>query len=160
MELRRWHDRFCPTLFHTYVNPGTYIATLTVTDDRGGTDLATVSIGVTQNTTAVIRIQSITLALLASGGNNKQIRSTVKVTNLAGAAIADVTVSGTWSGKTTGNASAVTDANGYAVITSRSIKGNGSVTFTVNNLLKSGFTYSPANNVVGKSATLSFAPER
>ena len=145
---------------HTYSNPGNYTATLTVTDNRGGTSAANVGIVVTQNTATVIRIQSITLAVQAGSGNNKTVRSTVKVTNIANPAvgIAGVTVSGSWSGKVTGNASAVTDVNGNAVITSKSIKGSGSVTFTVNNLVKSGYTYSPASNVSGKSATISFAP--
>ncbi len=148
------------TVSHTYANPGNYTATLTVTDNRGGTATASVAIAVTQNPATGIRIQSITLAVQAGGGNNKTVRSTVKVTNLANpaVAVAGVTVSGTWSGKVTGNASAVTDANGNAVMTSKSFKGSGSVTFTVKNLVKSGYTYDPTKNVSGTSATISFAP--
>ena len=145
------------TVQKTYTGIGNYTATLTVTDNRGGTGTTTVGIQTQQDPNAVVRVQSIALAAVSVAGG-KQVRATVKITNPAGAAISGATVAGNFSGAVTGSGTATTDASGNAVITSKKFK-KGAVTFTVTGVTKSGFTYSPAQNIV-TSASIAAAEGR
>ncbi|NOT25266.1 MAG: PKD domain-containing protein [Acidobacteria bacterium] len=128
----------------TYSTPGTYTATLTVTDNRGGTGNASVQIVVSQNPALVMRVGSITMALVSSNAGPSG-RATVKIVNASGQPVQGATVTGNWTGlvKETGNAT--TDANGNAVLTSRSSKKKG--TFTITNVTRSGYTYNASANV-------------
>jgi hypothetical protein len=73
---------------------------------------------------------------------------TVLVENAAHAPVAGVTVSGAWSGGFTGTGQCVTGATGACNLTSGNIRLplNSSVTFTVNNLVKAGYSYNTAAN--------------
>ena len=55
---------------------------------------------------------------------------------------------GSFNSVVAGTATATTDANGNAVLSSRRSKKSGSVTFTVTNVTKSGTTYNAAANLV------------
>jgi PKD repeat protein len=131
---------------HTYQSPGSYTATLTVTDSRGAAASVLVAVQATSNPANTIRVNSIALGLLDSQGG-RSVRATVKVTNLSGNPVTGVAVTGNWTGAVTGPGSAVTDASGNAVITSKRFKKSGSVTLTVSGLAKSGLTYSSAQNL-------------
>jgi len=137
---------------HTYQSAGTYTATLTVTDNTGATASTTVQVQATQTSSGTIRVQSIGLALVRHASGDA-VRATVKVTDTAGLPVAGVTVSGSFNSIVSGTATATTDANGNAVLTSRKSKRSGNVTFSVTNLAKSGYTYSAAQNVQS-SATI------
>jgi PKD repeat protein len=143
---------------HTYTGVGNYTATLTVTDNRGGTATTTAGIQTQQNPNSVMRVQSIALAAQAVAGG-KQVNATVKITNpTSSAAISGATVTGNFSGAVTGSGTATTDANGNAVIASKKFK-KGTVTFTVTGVSKSGFSYSPSLNLV-TSASIAAAEGR
>jgi serralysin len=130
----------------TYSTPGTYVAMLTVTDNRGGTDSETVSIVVTQNPALVMHVGSITMSLLtASSGTSA--RATVRILNASGQPVSGARVSGNWTGLVKSSSSAVTDANGNAVLTSRASKKKGTFTITVSGVTRSGSTYNPSANV-------------
>ena len=61
--------------------------------------------------------------------------------------LANVRVRGAWSGGATGNAQCITGSDGTCTLTkSRLPRSASSVTFTVNNLTRSGYTYTPAAN--------------
>ena len=67
-----------------------------------------------------------------------------------------VFVEGSWSNGTNGGASCTTDASGNCSVEKGNLKQNvSSVTFTVTNLTKSGFTYEPADNVGSASVVVS-----
>ena len=61
--------------------------------------------------------------------------------------VQNATVSGDWSEIVNGASSANTDAQGVATLNSPKTKSSGSITFTVTDVVKSGFTYDPNANV-------------
>jgi hypothetical protein len=81
--------------------------------------------------------------------NNKSWRALVTVTvhNDTHAAVANATVSGTWSGGLTGTGTCVTNASGVCTITSANISTrNASATFTVSSISASGYAYQASSN--------------
>ena len=61
--------------------------------------------------------------------------------------VANATVSGNWSNGASGSASCVTNSSGQCSVSKSNIsRGKSSVTFTVNNVTRSGFTYNSSNN--------------
>ena len=72
---------------------------------------------------------------------------TITVHNASHNLVANAIVSGKWSNGATGTASCTTGSNGQCTITKSGI-GNGKnrVTFTVNNVTRTNFTYAPSNN--------------
>ena len=81
--------------------------------------------------------------------NKKNWRAVVTVTvhNASHQPLAGATVSGNWSGGLTGSGSCVTNASGVCSITSANIStSKASVTFTVNNVTASGYTYQASSN--------------
>jgi PKD repeat protein len=143
------------TVAHTYQNVGSYTATLTVTDNRGGIATTAVPVQTQQDPNKFVRVASISLSSVTVTGG-KQVKATVKITNPSNQVVSGATVTGQFSGAVTGTGNAVTDASGNALITSKKFK-KGTVTFTVTGVVKSGYVYSPAQNVV-TSATISAAP--
>ena len=73
---------------------------------------------------------------------------TVQVLDETGAAVANATVSGVWSGSYTGSASCTTDSNGVCIVLSSKTKVASPVTFTVSGLTASGYVYDASMNVV------------
>ncbi len=72
---------------------------------------------------------------------------TVTVLDQNNAVVSGVTVTGTWSGAANGTTSCITGSNGTCSMSAQNMTGS-SVTFTVTNLVKSGYTYNPSANVV------------
>ena len=61
--------------------------------------------------------------------------------------VANATITGAWSNGASGTASCTTNSNGQCTVSKSSISnGNHSVTFTINNVTRSGSTYNSANN--------------
>ena len=132
---------------HTYTSVGTFVATLTVTDNRGGTNSTSKTISVQDDPNAIAYVGAIAMhAVSSSGGPYAQ--ATVSIQRANGAPVAGATVTGTWSGLVSGSASGVTDANGRVVFKSKKVaKKSGTITFSVTNVTASGLTYSPSSNV-------------
>jgi PKD repeat protein len=140
---------------HTYQSAGTYTATLTVTDNAGASANTTVQVQVAQNPSAVIRVQTIARAILTQP-SGKSVQATVRVTDPTGNPISGATVNGSFNNIVSGPATATTDANGNAVLTSKRSKKSGTVTFTVTGLAKSGYTYDASQNLQ-TSATIALS---
>lgn len=130
---------------YTYNNVGNYTATLTVTDNSGAQSSSSVAISVQQNQNAVIFVNNISMSLVKSGRNTAG-QAVITVYDGNGAPRPNVTVSGRWSGLTTGNVTGTTNSSGQVVFTSSSTKNRGTFTFTVTNLSASGYTYNSARN--------------
>jgi len=131
----------------TYSTPGTYTATLTVTDNRGGTGTASTQIVVSQNQALVMHVASITMALV-QGAPGTSARATVRIVNGNGQPVQGATVSGNWTGLAKSTSTATTDANGNAVLTSKASRKKGTFTIAVTGVTRSGYTYSASANVV------------
>jgi PKD repeat protein len=142
------------TVQHSYAGIGNFTATLTVTDNRGGSSSANTAVSTLQDPSKQMRVSSLALAAVSVAGG-KQVKATIKITNPSNIAISGAMVTGNFSGAVTGTGSASTDANGNAVITSKKFK-KGTVTFTVTGVVLSGYVYSPGLNLAN-SATISAA---
>ena len=92
-------------------------------------------------------------------GKNTFVKAVANVTvhDGAGAPLGDATVYGAWSGATSDSDSGVTGADGKVTVQSDEVKklSKGSTfTFTVNNILKEGWSYAPdTNNETSDSVT-------
>ncbi len=131
---------------HTYNGVGSYTATLTVTDNRGGTNARALAITVQQNSNTILFVGDIAMQALSSSAGG-YARATVTIRRPDGQPVAGVTVSGKWAGLVKATGAATTDANGRAVLTSKPVKKRGTITFAVTGVAKSGFTYDASRNV-------------
>ncbi len=80
-------------------------------------------------------------------GNRWSATVTITALDQNNAPVSGVVVSGSWSGAKTGTASCTTGTNGACSVTASNMT-RSSVTFTVTNLAKSGYTYNPGANTV------------
>lgn len=129
----------------TYSSPGTYVASLVVTDNSGLASAAdTVTIIVQNNN--VVYVASIAMTL-NSTKQGYAATATVTVRNQNGALVSNAAVTGRWSGLASGSASKTTGRNGTAAFTSSRTKSRGTFTFTVTGITFAGSTYAQALNV-------------
>lgn len=121
---------------------------LTVTDDSGLTAQRSVTITAAAPVATVpMHVGAIAMGLTR---NKAQTRATaaVSVRDGQGNAVPGATVSGQWSGLTSGTGSVVTGSNGVATFTSANSKArSGTFTFRVTGVALSGYAYDSAKNV-------------
>ena len=72
----------------------------------------------------------------------------VRIVDAGGSPVGDATVNGTWSGAVSGSAEITTGSDGYATSYSNWTRSDGTFTFCVDNVTKSGWVYNEAANVV------------
>ncbi len=139
----------------TYSTPGTYAATLLVTDNTGLTDLKSVSIQVSSApaATASMHLQGITVTTTGYKNNQSDATAVVTVLDGSGNKVVGATVNGTWSGVVTGSASSTTGSTGQAAVKSGRTRNTGTFMFTVTSVTLAGYTYSADQNI----ATSGFA---
>uniref|UniRef100_UPI0040577F1D endo-1,4-beta-xylanase n=1 Tax=Candidatus Electronema sp. TaxID=2698783 RepID=UPI0040577F1D len=129
-----------------YKTAGTYPVSLTVKDNTGNVDSEAAVITVGPDLTKVITVQDISISTVKSG-DSTAAQVTVLILNASGQPVSGVRVYGTWSnGLVSGNVSGLTDVNGLVTLTSSYTTKKGAITFTVNNLLKTGFLYDGCQN--------------
>jgi hypothetical protein len=86
-------------------------------------------------------------SVYTNNGRRWQATVTIKVVNQNNAVVSGATVQGNWSNGASGNASCVTNASGLCSVAKSGLRTNvASVRFNVNNVTKSGATYSAAAN--------------
>lgn len=134
-----------PNPSYTYSEAGTYTASLAVYDSTGLSGSAFVVITV-QDLADLLYVSDITMTTSA-GGRGTRATALVTIKDAAGNVKPDATVTGTWSGLTSGSASAKTGAAGTASFTSGWTKKSGTFTFTVTGVSLAGTTYDQLRNV-------------
>ncbi len=130
---------------HLYNAPGTYTASLVVFDAAGLSASAALTILV-QSPSNIIYVSDIAMSKSVSA-RGTSAKAVVTIKDAAGALKANATVTGSWSGLTTGTSSVKTNSSGQATFTSAATKNAGTFTFTVSGVTLSGATYDPARNV-------------
>ena len=98
--------------------------------------------------TNTMHIQSIDMSL-KTAGPNVTANAKVTIVNVSGSPVEGATVSGTWSGATNDTDSGVTGSEGQVSFKSNRLKNlapGTTFTFTVNNVVKDGWTYDSSLN--------------
>ena len=130
---------------HVYPQ-GSHVATLTVTDDQGLSDSATVTIDATPPVaTPLLHVQDITVTL--KGKRKATATAKVEVRDGDGNPISGALVSGSWSGVVSGSSSATTNSSGVASLRSPRTADRGEFRIEVTEVLLSGYAYSEDDNV-------------
>jgi subtilisin family serine protease len=129
---------------------GTYTLTAKATDTSGQTTTSSsVNVTVKNDATSTTTLHCGDLdGVATSSGSNWKATVTVLIHDTNHQPVSGATVTGTWSGGTSGTPpSVITDANGKASFTTGSlVKRIGSVTFSISNVTHSTWPYDSASN--------------
>jgi subtilisin family serine protease len=137
---------------HAYASAGEYTATLTVTDNNGGTSTDMATVAVTDAANNELHVADISMDIKTAGRNTAGV-ATVTIVDANNNPVFGVTVYGYWSGATSDTDSGLTDGNGLVTMTSdfvkRGKKDTSQLTFTFNieDVELTGFSYNPAEDV-------------
>ncbi len=142
---------------HVYATAGNYTATLLVTDNSNGTGSATtapIKVKAVDNVTKSVNVLSVSVTWVKSTFTTGYFLATIKVGDVNEKPISNVVVSVTSSGLTSGSTTATTNAQGIVTIKSPilSSSATGTETFTITNLVLSGYLYNSANNTVSSGS--------
>jgi hypothetical protein len=136
------------TVSKSYTSAGSFLASLTVTDNAGLSNSSSVTVTVTQPATTVsMSVNSFQMTGAVKGGNYSATAS-IRIVDAQGRVVPNATVTGSWSGTVSGNASGLTSSTGTASIKSPTTKTRGTMTFTVKSITANGFTYDSTKNVM------------
>jgi hypothetical protein len=95
---------------------------------------------------SVLHVENIAMSW-SSQGPFFRAYATITIVDDNNDPIEGVTVYGSWSGAFTGDVSGVTNASGQVTVQSGKVKGGGTFTFSVTDVVQVGSTYDPSQNV-------------
>ena len=136
---------------HVFSTAGTFTASLVVFDNTGLSGSSSL-VFTAQSLSSVIFVSGITMTTTSSSGNRTRAAAVVMIKDAAGNPKPNATVTGKWSGLTSGTSSVQTGAAGTATFTSAWTKNSGTFIFTVNGITLTGATYDPARNVMSSAS--------
>lgn len=139
---------------HIYAAAGTYIVALAVTDNGGAADTDTVQVTI-NSAGPSLHVQHIDMSA-RERRNRWKATAQVIIVDSSDTPIKEAVVYGTWSGDVSGSVSKTTNRRGKVKITSDRVSGGGTFTFTVTDVVKSGYVYDSASN--GETSDFIVAP--
>lgn len=136
------------TTTHDYLIVGTYTVILTVTDNDGLTDTDEVIITVTEaGAETSMHVGDLDGVKDIKGkSGNWEVFVTVTIHDDNHDLVANATVTGEWSGATSGTVSGTTGSDGTVTFTTGTMKGGTIVTFIVNNVTHATLSYDISAN--------------
>ena len=134
-----------PNPSHTYTTPGNYTASLVVKDSTGLSGSASVPVTV-QSPPVLVYVSNIAMSKTVSK-RGTQASAVVTVKDAAGNLKANASVTGTWSGLTSGTSTVQTGSTGTAKFSSALTKNAGTFTFKVTGVVLSGSAYDASLNL-------------
>jgi PKD repeat protein len=142
----------------TYSAAGNYTARLTVTDNAGATATATLLIAVAAtppSTMRYVNVSGIRMSWVKSSSTTGYITGTVTILDHAGKPAPNANVTIAASGLFSGTATVRTNSRGQVTLNTPRLSSavKGTQTYTVTNVVLTGYIYDPAKNKV-TSATL------
>ena len=130
----------------TGYSDGSHTVSAVAMDTIGQTGSDTVNVTVQNSPVVVIHVGDLDGAT-ATVRKNWNATVTITVHNAGHSPVAGITVTGNWSGGTTGTSSCVTNGSGQCSVTSSNMNSKKtSVTFTVTSLSGTGYTYNSGVN--------------
>jgi PKD repeat protein len=136
---------------YTYTAVGTYTVSLTASNAFGtDTETKVDYIAVTEpGGGTTMHVSDIAVTREQTGGNRIRGVATVTIVDQTDAPVSGATVTGDFTGPTSGTKSGTTDADGHAILRSKAIKNPvGDWCFEVTDVSLPGATYDPSANVV------------
>jgi PKD repeat protein len=134
------------TTSHTYATAGTYLVTLTVTDDGDAWDTEVQSVSVAE-TPPSMHVGDLDGSLANANKKFWWAEVTITVHDQAENPVLEATVTGAWSGGVAGSGTCLTDATGTCSVLSDKIgQSEPSVTFTLDSLSHAALPYAPSAN--------------
>jgi hypothetical protein len=130
---------------HAYSAAGTFTATATASDSAGNSVSSAVVVTISNVVQNSVHVGGLTLTL-SSSNKGKAAVATVLVKDGNGAVVSGATVSGAWSGLTSGTASGTTGSNGTVKFTSQRTKQSGTFTFSISTVSAPGYVYASGQN--------------
>jgi PKD repeat protein len=136
---------------HTYSSPGTFTASLVVTDNQGNASAAATKV-ITVSGAALpnsVRVASMTGSWVRMTNVEVAGTAVIQVVNQYGQPLRSVAVYVRVTGSATGSAAAKTDVNGYVTIQmpKQRMTNPSTYTFTVTSLVYPAYTYNVLSNV-------------
>jgi PKD repeat protein len=132
---------------YTYNTPGTYTATLQVTDNDGLVGLRSVTITAQPQVVIVpMRVADIAMSLKVLKNGQGRATAVVSVRDSNGNPVPGATVTGSWSGIVAGSGSVLSGSSGTASFTSPQTRASGTFVFTVTGVTLSGYAYNASLN--------------
>lgn len=134
------------TITHSYASDGTYMVTLTVTDDGGKTNAIAQDVSVV-DASGTMHVESITTEIIRGSGGTGHVEATITIHDDTGAPVEGATVTGMYSNDVSGTDTQVTDSNGIAVLMSDNISNRPTdIGICVDALTHATLVYDPAGN--------------
>ncbi len=134
-----------PNPSHTYITPGSYRASLVVKDSTGLSRPASLAVAV-QSPPVLVYVSNIAMSKTISN-RGTQASAVVTIKDAAGNLKSNASVTGTWSGLTTGTTTVKTGSTGTAKFSSAFTKNAGTFSFKVTGVVLSGSVYSANLNL-------------
>lgn len=108
--------------------------------------------------TVEMHVERIDMAVVPNGGPYYHAEATVTVVDAGGAPVGGATVTGSFSGDSSGGASGVTDASGRVTLLSPQAKRGANWTWCVEDVTRGGYVYVPGANLETCDSTTAAQP--